>query len=58
MKKIRLNLDSLRIDSFATGGEASRQGTVHGQQQATAYVCSWLPSCPNQPTCGAKTCAC
>jgi hypothetical protein len=57
MNKIRLNLDTLRIDSFATGGDSARRGTVHGQA-ATEFVCSWLPSCPNQPTCGAKTCAC
>jgi hypothetical protein len=56
MKKIRLDLDTLRIDSFATGGAVSAQGTVHGQA-ATEFVCSWLPTCPNMATCGAKTCA-
>ena len=55
MKKIRLNLDTLRIDPFATGGGMEQQrGTVHGR--ATEFVCSWLPTCPGMATCGAKTC--
>jgi hypothetical protein len=57
MRKIKLDLDALRIDSFATGGGAAERGTVHGRA-VTEFVCSWLPSCPGQPTCGAKTCAC
>jgi hypothetical protein len=56
MRKIKLNLDTLRIDSFATGAQETQRGTVHGR--ATEFVCSWLPTCPGQPTCGQKTCAC
>ena len=58
MKKIRLDLDALRVDTFATGGAVSERGTVHGRA-VTEFVCSWLPTCPGQATCGgAKTCAC
>ena len=56
MKKLRLELDSLEVDSFAPGAGDAERGTVRGHR-ATEFVCSWLPSCPNQPTCGEKTCA-
>ena len=56
MKKIKLNLDTLRIESFATGGAVEPRGTVQGRAAVTEFVCSWLPTCPNMPTCGAKTC--
>lgn len=55
MKKLRLELDTLKVDSFAAGADDSKQGTVHGHAP-TEFVCSWLPSCPDQPTCGGKTC--
>ncbi|HEU0054402.1 MAG TPA: hypothetical protein VFQ39_14540 [Longimicrobium sp.] len=55
MKKIRLDLDSLEINSFVAGGDAAERGTVRGHA-VTEFVCSWLPSCPDQPTCGGKTC--
>lgn len=56
MRKLRLELDSLTVDSFAASAGDPRGGTVQGHL-ATEFVCSWLPSCPNQPTCGEKTCA-
>lgn len=55
MKKIRLNLDTLEISSFVAGADGAMRGTVEGRA-ATEFVCSWLPTCPNQPTCGGKTC--
>lgn len=30
MKKLRLELDALRVESFSTAGEARGRGTVHG----------------------------
>jgi hypothetical protein len=56
MKKLRLELDSLKVDTFAAGAGDPERGTVQGRA-ATEFVCSWLPTCPNQPTCGQKTCA-
>ncbi len=35
MKKISLNLDSLRVDSFSTGSAEGGEGTVHAQQLTT-----------------------
>jgi hypothetical protein len=55
MKKLRLELDSLKVDSFAADTDDSERGTVHGRA-VTEFVCSWLPTCPDQPTCGQKTC--
>lgn len=56
MKKLRLELGSLEVDSFAAGDGDTERGTVQGHR-ATEFVCSWLPTCPDQPTCGGKTCA-
>ena len=69
MKKLTLQLDDLRIDSFATtAGDARAKGTVHAR---SAYDPSWVDRCPSafyacEPTeyedtcaasCGADTCA-
>jgi hypothetical protein len=35
MKKISLNLDSLRVDSFSTGAAEAGGGTVHARQLTT-----------------------
>jgi hypothetical protein len=44
MNKIRLNLDALRIESFATTDADGRtRGTVRGHDYATAFG---YPSCP------------
>lgn len=44
MKKIRLELDALNVDSFTTGKqEGRREGTVHGH--ASAYECTIYDSC-------------
>jgi hypothetical protein len=57
MRKIRLDLDALEVDSFpvAADGKDDR-GTVHGR--GTLYVCSEMESCPGLPSClGDPTCA-
>jgi len=59
MKKMRLNLDQLAVESFATAqdGEAER-GTVRGLQSYP--IACWPPSDsqdPNIDTCGYATCA-
>ncbi len=55
MKKLRLELDSLKVDSFDAAAGDPERGTVLGRA-VTEFVCSWLPTCPDQPTCGQKTC--
>lgn len=61
MKKIRLEMDALRVESFDTGAGRSARGTVHARQTRDAY-CPELPPpddsinvCP--PPTGAPSCA-
>lgn len=53
MKKLRLNLEELGVESFDTTREAREKGTVVGEQQCT---CPTACTCPGCPTC-ANTCA-
>ncbi|HEU4455521.1 MAG TPA: hypothetical protein VFR81_20830 [Longimicrobium sp.] len=49
MKKLRLRLEDLRIDSFGTAEAQNEKGTVHGADSTSE------PSCNGQscdPTCG------
>jgi hypothetical protein len=43
MKKIRLELDALNVDSFTTEKQTQGQGTVRGH--ASAYECTIYDSC-------------
>ena len=46
MKKIRLNVEGLRVQSYVTTEpEWTEAGTVLGQQQATVLVCSGQVTC-------------
>jgi hypothetical protein len=38
MKKLKLNLDTLRVDSFATAGGRQARGTVMGRAITTIYT--------------------
>jgi hypothetical protein len=40
MKKLKLQLENLAVDSFATGAAGAEPGTVHGQAD-----CTWFQSC-------------
>jgi hypothetical protein len=56
MRKLKLDLDSLTVESFATGKGLEGEGTVHGQLKVTD------PNAPttsmnDQMTCGQNTCA-
>jgi hypothetical protein len=53
MKKLTLDLNSLKVQSFATAAAAPNRGTVHGEQQCT---CPTACTCPGCPTCD-ETCA-
>jgi hypothetical protein len=39
MKKLNLNVEDLRIDSFATDAADGERGTVHGAQITAAVSC-------------------
>jgi hypothetical protein len=46
MKKIRLDVDALRVQSYpTTDAEWPEGGTVDGHQQATVLVCSGYATC-------------
>ena len=46
MKKIRLNVEALRVQSYSTtGAEGPEGGTVHGLQEPTIVVCSGYATC-------------
>ena len=49
MKKLTLELDSLRVESFETAADARLRGTVRGND---SYTVSPYPSCAR--TCGAS----
>ena len=55
MSKIRLSLDELRVESFATDGVEHERGTVRAYDGASG------PSCPyactlDEPTCKGPAC--
>lgn len=65
MRKIRLELDALRVESFATDGGARGHGTVHGRNTMWGGACEEPPPedsiyvCPvptAQATCNQFTC--
>jgi len=62
MRKLRLDLDSLDVQSFATDEETPAGGTVHGQSglcQSTYYGCTYTDweTCENTcQTCDQYTC--
>ena len=31
MRKVRLNLDEIQVETFSTGGRTGQRGTVHGR---------------------------
>jgi hypothetical protein len=59
MKKLRLGLDDLRVDTFDTTAPRKEKGTVFGEQ-CTCWTQCGQDTCPGCPTCGdtcPNTCA-
>ena len=56
MKKLSLALDELVVESFATGGESRREGTVHGHGGYTPRCDTVNATCDFGDTCGGATC--
>ena len=50
MRKLRLQLEDLRIESFTTTSSQKEKGTVFGEQCTCQTACS----CPGCPTCDAS----
>jgi len=48
MRKLKLDLDVLAVESFDTEAEqARRRGTLFGRDSGTAYTDCWGLTCPN-----------
>jgi hypothetical protein len=74
MRKIRLELDTLRVETFDTGAGTLNRGTVHGRNHTfeidcgenpppedSVFVCPTAEATCNQSTCGYTcdhTCSC
>ncbi len=60
MRKLNLQLDTLRVDSFDTGSAEDRRGTVRGHDTRITEWCA-TPYSPCKPTqaagCNTYTCA-
>lgn len=55
MKKIRLNPDALRVETFETDAVAGAQGTVHAHEGASGVSCTY--NCTQgELTCGVAGC--
>lgn len=48
MKKLRLDVESLHVESFATDEGSGSRGTVHGRSAATGITLC-LPGCTTSP---------
>ena len=60
MKKIKLDLDTLDVESFEPSEAKGERGTVKGLFTAYYEPChegdTWQGSCTCEPTCNADTC--
>jgi hypothetical protein len=56
MSKIKLNLESLRVESFATGAAEAGEGTVFGYAKTLVACGSWIDACPSSPPAATLPC--
>jgi len=60
MRKLKLELDALAVESFEPDAETEEPGTVRGYLSAYYEVCyvddTWQATCTCEPTCNAQTC--
>ena len=60
MRKLKLDLDALTVESFEPSKEKSEAGTVRGYLSAYYELChegdTWQGSCTCEPTCNEQTC--
>jgi hypothetical protein len=52
MRKLTLNVDNLKVDSFQTGDEDRRIGTIRGHDTVETEWCTGYPECiSRRPQC-------
>lgn len=51
MKKIRLDVDTLSVESFATAAADADEGTVHAHQEASVDFCPSVNVCASVQIC-------
>ena len=51
MRKLALKLDDLAVDSFDTGDERGRRGTVRGHDTIESEWCTGYPDCGVSKAC-------
>lgn len=60
MKKMKLRLETLEVESFEPAGADGGRGTVRGHLTAYYELCypgdTWQATCTCEPTCNADTC--
>jgi hypothetical protein len=60
MRKLKLEIDSLQVESFEAHAAKEQRGTVRGLLTAYYELCNvddtWQVSCTCEPTCNAQTC--
>lgn len=60
MPKLKLEIDTLQVESFEPKAIPGERGTVRGQLTAYYELChegdTWQNSCTCEPTCNARTC--
>jgi hypothetical protein len=60
MRKLKLEIDALAVESFAPADERGDTGTVRAYLTAYYELCyegdTWQGSCTCEPTCNAQTC--
>lgn len=60
MKKLKLEIDALQVETFESAGLESERGTVRGLLTAYYELCypgdTWQQSCTCELTCNANTC--
>ena len=58
MKKLRLKLDELQVESFETDAVRAARGTVEGNEEYTYVTCPTAPECrtPGYASCAMTRC--
>ena len=56
MRKLKLALDAIQVESFTTHSGAAARGTVDGQQRQTFGCPTWTCPAPTLDTCDQATC--
>jgi hypothetical protein len=58
MKKLRLELDRLEVETFTVVVEEADRGTVEAMNHTHEYLCSKADTCRNTSCLGGPQCTC